>query len=156
MKFNLTNLGSSIVSFLGKTRQPSQKALVLNEYNKAELLIKKKGDYVDKKTGMSMNALQVKEVEIENRKEALKIMEKVMLINKKLDSPELIYEGAILVWNISLPFMSEQYHTFAAKALDLSLSLLEQIDSNDHELRTKFHLELIHIYFENDLMFAEV
>jgi hypothetical protein len=68
LKFNLANLGSSIVSFLGKTRQPSQKALVLNEYNKAELLIKKKGDYVDKKTGMSMNALQIKEVEIENRK----------------------------------------------------------------------------------------
>jgi hypothetical protein len=61
LKFNLTNLGGSIVSFLGKTRQPSQKALVLNEYNKAELLIKKKGDYVDKKTGMSMNALQIKE-----------------------------------------------------------------------------------------------
>jgi hypothetical protein len=35
LRFNLTNLGSSIVSFLGKTRQPSQKALVLNEYNKA-------------------------------------------------------------------------------------------------------------------------
>lgn len=106
LRFGLTNLGSSIVSFLGKTRQPSQKALVLNEYNKAELLIKKKGDYVDKKTGMSMNAQQIKEVEIENRKEALKIMEKVMLINKKLDNAELIYEGAVLVWNISLPFLS--------------------------------------------------
>jgi hypothetical protein len=34
--------------------------------------------------------------------------------------------------------------------------LLEQIDSNDHELRTKFHLQLISIYFDNDLMFAEV
>jgi|688.fasta_scaffold1765877_1 hypothetical protein len=77
-----------------------------------------------------------------------------MLINKKLDNAELIYEGAILIWNIALPFLSEQYHTFAAKALDLALSLLEQIDSNDHELRTKFHLQLINIYFENDLMFA--
>lgn len=74
LRFNLTNLASSIVSFLGKTRQPSQKALVLNEYNKAELLVKKKGDYVDKKTGMSMNAQQIKEVEIENRIEALKVM----------------------------------------------------------------------------------
>ncbi len=59
-------------------------------------------------------------------------MEKVMLINKKLNNAELIYEGSLLVWNISLPFMSEQYHAFPAKALDLSLSLLEQIDSNDH------------------------
>jgi hypothetical protein len=106
LRFGLSNLAGSIVSFLAKTRQPSQKALVLNEYNKAELLVKKKGDYVDKKTGMSMNAQQIKEVEIENRKEALKVMEKVMLINKKLDNAELIYEGAVLVWNIALPFLS--------------------------------------------------
>lgn len=30
LRFNLANLGSSIISYLGKTRQPSQKALVLN------------------------------------------------------------------------------------------------------------------------------
>jgi len=29
-----------------------------------------------------------------------------MLINKKLDNAELIYEGAILVWNIALPFLT--------------------------------------------------
>jgi hypothetical protein len=29
-----------------------------------------------------------------------------MLINKKLDNAEIIYEGAILVWNISLPFLT--------------------------------------------------
>jgi hypothetical protein len=29
-----------------------------------------------------------------------------MLINKKLDNAELIYEGTILVWNISLPFLT--------------------------------------------------
>ena len=61
--------------------------MVLNEYNKAELMIKKKGEYVDKKTGMIMSASQIKEMEIESRKEALKILEKVMVINKKLDNP---------------------------------------------------------------------
>ena len=79
-----------------------------------------------------------------------------MLINKKLNNAELIYEGAILVWNIALPFLSPQYHQYAVRALDLSLSLIEQIDSNDHELRTKFHLQLISIYFGNELMFSEV
>jgi hypothetical protein len=49
---------------LGKARQPNPRAIVLNEYNKAELLIKKKGEYVDKKTGMAMSAGQVKEMEI--------------------------------------------------------------------------------------------
>lgn len=79
-----------------------------------------------------------------------------MLINKKLNNGELIYEGCIIIWNIALPFMSPQYHAYTARALDLSLSLIEQIDSNDHELRTKFHLQLINAYFANDLMFSEV
>lgn len=43
LRFNLVSLANSIVTYLGKTRQPSQRALILNEYNKAELLIKKKG-----------------------------------------------------------------------------------------------------------------
>lgn len=60
LRFNLVSLANSIVTYLGKTRQPSQRALILNEYNKAELLIKKKGEFIDKKTGMSMNATQIK------------------------------------------------------------------------------------------------
>ena len=68
LRFNLIGLASSIVSYLSKSHQSNQRALILNEYNKAELLIKKKGDYVDKNTGMSMSMLQIKEAEIENRK----------------------------------------------------------------------------------------
>ncbi len=42
LKFNIISIASSITNFLAKARQPNQKAMVLNEYNKAELLIKKK------------------------------------------------------------------------------------------------------------------
>ena len=79
-----------------------------------------------------------------------------MVINKKLDNPELIYEGAIIIWNISLPFMCPKYKNFIAKAFDISCNLLEQIDSIDHDLRTKMHLELANIYFGNEQMFPEV
>ena len=64
LKFNLINIATSITNFLSKARQPNQKAMVLNEYNKAELMIKKKGEYVDKKTGMIMSVSQIKEMEI--------------------------------------------------------------------------------------------
>lgn len=64
LRFNLINIATSITNFLSKARQPNQKAMVLNEYNKAELMIKKKGEYVDKKTGMMMSPSQVKDVEI--------------------------------------------------------------------------------------------
>ena len=72
-----------------------------------------------------------------------------MIINKKLDNPELIYEGCLLIWNISLPFMCPQYRNYIAKAFEISVALLEQIDSIDHDLRTKMHLELANIYFGN-------
>ena len=35
LRFNLVGLASSIVSYLGKTVQLNQRALILNEYNKA-------------------------------------------------------------------------------------------------------------------------
>lgn len=50
-----------------------------------------------------------------------------MIINKKLDNPELIYEGSMLIWNIGLPFMCPQYKSYIAKAFDISCNLLEQI-----------------------------
>lgn len=79
-----------------------------------------------------------------------------MMANKKLDNPDLIYEGAILIWNISLPFLCPQYRDHVAKAFDESCKLLEQIDSTDHDLRTKMHLELAKICFGNEKMFPEV
>jgi hypothetical protein len=62
LRFNLVSLANSIVAYLGKTRNLSQRALILNEYNKAELLIKKKGEFIDKTTGMTMTFLQIKEI----------------------------------------------------------------------------------------------
>jgi hypothetical protein len=109
LRYNIINIANSIINFLAKARQPNQKAMVLNEYNKAELLIKKKNEFIDKKTGMMMNSAEIKELEISRRKEALKILEKVMIANKKLDNPDLIYEGAVLIWNTSLPFLCPQY-----------------------------------------------
>lgn len=29
-----------------------------------------------------------------------------MITNKKQNDPDLIYEGAVIVWNISLPFLN--------------------------------------------------
>lgn len=54
--------------------------------------------------------------EVERRIEALRIMEKVMITNKKVNDPDLIYEGAVLVWNVSLPFLNAQYRQHIYKA----------------------------------------
>jgi len=38
-----------------------------------------------------------------------------MIINKKLNNADLIYEGAVLIWNISLPFMCPLYRSAIIK-----------------------------------------
>jgi len=38
----------------------------------------------------------------------------------------------VLIWNTSLPFLTQHYYAFCSKALDVSLSLLEQVDSIDY------------------------
>ena len=45
--------------------------------------------------------------------------------------------------------MCPQYKSWIVKPFEISVSLLEQIDSIDHDLRTKMHLELAKIYFGN-------
>jgi hypothetical protein len=47
-----------------------------------------------------------------------------MVVNKKLDNPDLIYEGAILIWNTALPFLCPQYRDCIAKSFDYSCQLL--------------------------------
>ena len=79
-----------------------------------------------------------------------------MLINKKFNNADLIYEGAILIWNISLPFMCPQHQQFISKAFEISVLLLEQIDCIDHDLRTKMHLELAKINLGNEVLFHDV
>lgn len=140
LQFNLITIANSVCNFVGKVRQPTQKAMVLNEYNKAELLVKKAGPATDSKTGMKLNNVQVKLQEIERRSQALKIMEKVMIINKRLNDADLIYEGAVLIWNTCLPFMTPTYRELFTKSFEAASMLLEQIDSTDHGLRVKLHL----------------
>jgi len=107
LSYNLVNIADQITSFLSKNRYLAEKPLIMHEYNLAELLIKKAGPLIDNKTGMRMNAEQVKQQEIERRVEALKILEKIMNSNRKLRDPDLITDGAVLIWNIGLPFLNQ-------------------------------------------------
>jgi hypothetical protein len=57
---------------------------VWTEYSKAELLIKKPSADIDQKTGMKLNTLQRQIEDFERRVEALKILDRAMIANKRL------------------------------------------------------------------------
>ena len=142
LSHNLVNIADSITNYLSRVRQLDQRAYILDEYNKAELYIKKAGPLIDDKTGMRLNSIQIKQQEIRRRIEALKILDKSMTTNRKLNDPELIYEGALLIWNVSLPFINSSYRDHLSGAFTSASDLLEQIQSHDHALRVNFHLEI--------------
>lgn len=147
--FNLISIADKILNFLQRNRQNSHKTYIWIEYSKAEILVKKAGNNIDPKTGIRLNQTQMREQEIERRKEALNILEKTMNTNR-LKDPDLIYEGCVLIWNIGLPFVNESFKEFIVDPFLRASELLEDIQSTDHELRVKLHMELAKIYMQDN------
>jgi hypothetical protein len=148
--FNLISIADKILNFLQRIRQTSQKTYIWIEYSKAEILVKKGGNNIDPKTGIRLNQNQMREQEIERRKEALMILEKTMSTNRRLNDPDLIYEGCVLIWNIGLPFVNENFKEFIVEPFLKACELLEDIHSTDHEFRVKLHMELAKIYMQDN------
>ncbi len=137
-------------------RQLTLKAFIMNEYNKAELLVKKPGSILDENTGMRLSSAQIRRQEIAHGVQSLKLLEKVMLANKKLLDADLIYEGAVLIWNTGLPFLNANHRKSCYQAFLQAAKFLEQIQSADNALRVNFHLELAKSDIQDDnLLLAE-
>jgi hypothetical protein len=139
-----------LINVLTKIRQLNQKAYIRLEFTKAELLTKKEGDIMDPKTSMRLNPAKLKLREIDRRVEALRIMEKVMGTCQRLSDPFLIYEGAAIIWNLSLPFLNENYKQYIYKPFTIACSLLESIKCTDVVLRSNLHYELAKIEIQED------
>ena len=65
-----------------------------------------------------------------------------MITNKKLLNPDLIHEGAILVWNMGVPFLNNANRKHIYKSFMEVVKLLELIKSNNYNMRVNFHLEI--------------
>jgi hypothetical protein len=70
-------------------------------------LLKKPPSEIDTKTGMKLNTLQKQIEDYERRVEALKILDRVMIANKRLQDADIIIEGSTLIWNIGIPFLKK-------------------------------------------------
>ena len=89
---------------------------MLTEYTKAELLLRKASADVDPKTGMKLNTLQKQMEDFEKRIEALKILDRAMIANKKLQDADVTIEGCILIWNIGIPLLKNSARSHIYKA----------------------------------------
>ncbi len=65
---------------------------------------------------------------------------------------DLINETCFLIWNISLPFLKKEFRKNFQKAFTTAADLLEQIESNESQLRANLHFELTKCYLDDDLL----
>lgn len=101
---------------------------------------------------MKLNTLQKQVEDFERRIEALKILDRAMISNKRLADADIIIEGCILIWNIGLPLLKKSTRGHIYKPFQSAAASLEQIQANDNVLRVSLHLELAKYEIEQDFL----
>jgi len=105
---------------------------VWTEYTKAELLLRKPSAEVDAKTGMKLNTVQRQVEDFERRIEALKLMDRAMIANKRLADADIIIEGCYTIWNMSLPLLKNSTRSHTYKPFMSAAQALETIEANEN------------------------
>ena len=152
IKHNLIGLCEGACSVVARASQGSLRAKIWTEYSKAELLLKKIGKETDPKTGMRLNTLQRQIEEFERRVEALRIMDRAMIANKRLADPDVIIEGCTIIWNIGVPLLKKSARHHIYKPFTAAAGFLEMIQANESTLRVCLHLELAKYEMEQDFL----
>jgi hypothetical protein len=74
--------------------------------------------------------------------EALKILDRAMIANKRLQDAEVTIEGCILIWNIGIPFLKNSARSHVYKPYQSAAFALESLEANETQLRVSLLLEL--------------
>ena len=104
---------------------------MLTEYTKAELLLKKPSAEIDPKTGMKLNTIQRQLEDFERRTEALKILDRAMIANKRLQDADVTIEGCVLIWNIGIPLLKNSARGHIYKPFQAAATALELLEANE-------------------------
>lgn len=114
VKFGIIPYAEGATNVVARASQGSLRAQIWTEYTKAELLLRKPSSDIHPKTGMKLNTVQRQMEDFDKRIEALKIMDRAMIANKRLADPDLIIEGCYIIWNMALPLLkaSTRSHTY--------------------------------------------
>lgn len=135
IRYNLIALCEGACNVVSRCTQGSLRAKIWTEYNKAELTLKKKGKVTDPVTGMKLSLEQQQTEEFERRIEALKILERAMIANRRLGDPDVIIEGCVLIWNTAIPLLKSSTRGQVYKPFTSASNMLEQIQANESKLR---------------------
>jgi hypothetical protein len=152
IKYDLIALCEGACNVISRSTQGSLRAKIWTEYNKAELTLKKKSKLIDPATGMKLNLQQQQDEEFERRVEALKILERAMIANRRLADSDVIIEGCVLIWNTAIPLLKSSTRHHVYKPFTSASNMLETIQANESKLRVCLYLELAKFEIEQDFI----
>ena len=123
MQVGFLDLASLIVDSLLPVKDISPVLAVELSYLNCELTVtsssfEKKGE--DGGKSMKLDSRRVEAMSLGRRIEALKIMERTLSTCKRLDKPNLLEEGAIIAWNISLPLLQPHLRKHVHRTLQVA------------------------------------
>lgn len=142
IKYGYIPLAEGACSVVNRANQRPLRSQVWTLYSDAEVMLRKPSTDIDPATGMKLNTLQRQFEDKKRREQALQIMERAMIANKKLADPDIIIEGCYIIWNMSLPFLKDSLRVYTYRPFVAAVQALEQINALDNQLRVNLHLEL--------------
>ena len=76
-----------------------------------------------------MDKRRISAMRISRRIEAVKKLERVLMACKRGSDPDLLHEGCVLAWNLSLPLLQPHLLKHVHRLFTIAANSLEELDS---------------------------
>ena len=99
-----------------------------------------------------MDKRRISAMRISRRIEAIKKLERVLMACKRGSDPDLLHEGCVLAWNLSLPLLQPHLLKHVHRLFTIAANSLEELDSPMKSLRAKLHFEVAKCEISQDFL----
>ena len=101
---------------------------------------------------LKMDKRRISAMRISRRIEAIKKLERVLMACKRGSDPDLLHEGCVLAWNLSLPLLQPHLLKHVHRLFTIAANSLEELDSPMKSLRAKLHFEVAKCEISQDFL----
>jgi tetratricopeptide (TPR) repeat protein len=162
----LFNLAQSFVDLFERQKGNPGKAGMQIDFLRCELIVESLRDK-PRETGrhrrgrhkrddsadvLKMDKRRIGAMRISRRIEAVKRLERVLMACKRSEDPDLLHEGCVLAWNISMPLLQPHLLKHIHRLFTIAATALEEIDSPLKPLRAKLHFEVAKCEISQDFL----
>jgi hypothetical protein len=165
-RFRHFNLAQSFVELFERQKGNPGKAGMRIDFLRCELIVESLRDK-PRETGkklrgrhkeddsndiLKMDKRRIDAMRISRRIEAVKRLERVLMACQRAEDPDLLHEGCILAWNVSMPLLQAHLLKHVHRLFTIAANALEDIDSPLKPLRAKFHFEVAKCEIAQDFL----